>query len=215
MQRPFRSVKVRCSFPIIDKGSNECPWIRSIERHAPHPLNSSIGPAASPTPVDRPYPSNIFLETTTRCNLKCQMCVRQAAQHRIEEGDLSQITFEAVAPAFDTLDTLILSGIGEPLLHPCYFLWHSFLYYQHEHRKHVTARSFGDLAQQSLREIWNSQDYRAFRREVLRYDFPYCSNCNVGPCDLVYTENFEQDYHTIDVPCGDCPWCMGVLQCMR
>ena len=36
----------------------------------------------------------------------------------IPEGSMSPETFERLAPAFPHLDTLVLNGIGEPLLHP-------------------------------------------------------------------------------------------------
>jgi putative metalloenzyme radical SAM/SPASM domain maturase len=63
-------------------------------------------------------PLKIFLEVTTRCNLKCGMCVRQNGEGFIREGNLRSHTFKALEPAFPYLDTLILNGIGEPLLHP-------------------------------------------------------------------------------------------------
>jgi putative metalloenzyme radical SAM/SPASM domain maturase len=63
-------------------------------------------------------PSKIFLEVTTRCNLKCGMCVRQNGEGYIREGDLQSQIFRALEPAFPYLDTLLLNGIGEPLLHP-------------------------------------------------------------------------------------------------
>lgn len=63
-------------------------------------------------------PSKLFVETTTRCNLGCFMCVKQTCDHAIVEGDMSAATFAALAPAFPGLDALVLNGVGEPLLHP-------------------------------------------------------------------------------------------------
>jgi putative metalloenzyme radical SAM/SPASM domain maturase len=65
-----------------------------------------------------PYPSKLFVETTTRCNLNCVICVKQAGSCEISEGDMSPETFNALAPAFPHLKALILNGIGEPLLNP-------------------------------------------------------------------------------------------------
>ncbi|MGC2063907.1 MAG: radical SAM/SPASM family putative metalloenzyme maturase [Thermodesulfovibrionales bacterium] len=64
------------------------------------------------------YPSRLFVEVTTRCNLKCDMCVKQNGIGGIPEGSMSPDTFEALTPAFPHLDALVLNGIGEPLLHP-------------------------------------------------------------------------------------------------
>lgn len=63
------------------------------------------------------YPSKIFLEVTTQCNLNCGMCVKQNTAD-FEEGTLARETFKALESALPSLNTLILNGIGEPLLHP-------------------------------------------------------------------------------------------------
>ena len=74
--------------------------------------------AESLVPACRPHPSKLFVETTTRCNFNCEMCIKHAPASEIREGDLSLATFAALEPAFPHLEALILSGIGEPLLHP-------------------------------------------------------------------------------------------------
>ncbi|HBA89982.1 MAG TPA: radical SAM protein [Geobacter sp.] len=61
-------------------------------------------------------PSKLFVETTTRCNLGCFMCVKQTCDHAIVEGDMSLTTFAALQPAFSGLEALVLNGVGEPLL---------------------------------------------------------------------------------------------------
>jgi len=63
-------------------------------------------------------PLKLFVEITTRCNLKCGMCVKQHDPGACAEGDMSPETFAALEPSFSHLDTLIMNGIGEPLLHP-------------------------------------------------------------------------------------------------
>ena len=68
-------------------------------------------------PHRRPFPSKLFVELTTRCNLRCAMCVKQAPGQRLVEGDMSDETFARIAPAFPHLESLVLNGIGEPTLH--------------------------------------------------------------------------------------------------
>ena len=63
-------------------------------------------------------PARLFVEVTTRCNLRCGMCVKQNHGAGIPEGDISMQTFRLLAPAFPHLEAIVLSGIGEPLLHP-------------------------------------------------------------------------------------------------
>ena len=64
------------------------------------------------------YPAKLFVEVTTRCNLQCSMCVKQNGMGGIPEGSMSPETFERLVPVFPHLDTLVLNGIGESLLHP-------------------------------------------------------------------------------------------------
>ncbi len=63
-------------------------------------------------------PEKIYVELTTRCNLKCRMCVKYSAGSCIAEGDLPLELFEKLLPSLGQVRTLILNGIGEPLLHP-------------------------------------------------------------------------------------------------
>jgi putative metalloenzyme radical SAM/SPASM domain maturase len=46
------------------------------------------------------------------------MCVKESSGQGIREGHMSEETYARLAPAFPTLDALVLNGIGEPLLHP-------------------------------------------------------------------------------------------------
>ena len=66
----------------------------------------------------REHPSKLFVELTTRCNLKCGMCVKQSAEGGIPEGSMSPDVFAALEPAFPHLEALVLNGVGESLLHP-------------------------------------------------------------------------------------------------
>lgn len=70
------------------------------------------------TPALRDYPSKLFVETTTNCNLGCVMCVKQTEQCAIAEGEMSLETFKTLEPALPRAEALILNGVGEPLLNP-------------------------------------------------------------------------------------------------
>jgi MoaA/NifB/PqqE/SkfB family radical SAM enzyme len=100
-------------------------------------------------------------------------------------------------------------------VHPCYFLWHQYGCHLFGWKKSVNAKIFGNVREKGILDIWNDPSFRSFREEVLSYDFPYCSNCNVVPCQYLVAEEFEQDCYGNSVPCGDCFWCMGMFNCMR
>jgi len=67
-------------------------------------------------PALRPCPSRLFVETTSRCNLNCFMCMKQSGGSVCADGDLAPATFAALEPVMSGLDALVLNGIGEPLL---------------------------------------------------------------------------------------------------
>jgi len=99
-------------------------------------------------------------------------------------------------------------------INPCYFLWHTFQCHFSGRKKYVQKKVFGNLGDKGILEIWNEPQYRAFREEVIRHEYPFCSNCNLIPCEYIYCEEFEQDCYTNTVPCGDCFWCLGLFQCL-
>src|SRR6185369_3770715 len=69
-------------------------------------------------PAFREYPSKLFVETTSRCNLNCVMCPKQNWSGSGADGDLEPATFDTLKEAFPHLEALVLNGIGEPLLNP-------------------------------------------------------------------------------------------------
>lgn len=100
-------------------------------------------------------------------------------------------------------------------VHPCYFLWHQYGCHMFGRKKLVNPKVFGTVAERGILDIWNDPAFRSFREDVLLYDFPYCSNCNVVPCQFLLAEEFEQDCYANTVPCGDCFWCMGMFNCLQ
>ncbi|MDJ0782692.1 MAG: radical SAM/SPASM family putative metalloenzyme maturase [Desulfosarcinaceae bacterium] len=81
-----------------------------------HPHRREVTPVASPAQYD--FPSKLFVEVTTRCNLSCPMCCKQSTGCGIAEGEMTGDIFDRITPSFSRLEALILNGIGEPLLHP-------------------------------------------------------------------------------------------------
>jgi MoaA/NifB/PqqE/SkfB family radical SAM enzyme len=98
---------------------------------------------------------------------------------------------------------------------PCYFLWHRYECFASGWNQTVQPKIFGNLAEQDLEHIWNNPEFTAFRADVLAYDYPSCAGCGLAPCDYVQTDDFQQDCHIRNVPCGSCLWCTGVFQCLR
>ncbi len=98
---------------------------------------------------------------------------------------------------------------------PCYFLWHRYECFASGWNQTVKPKIFGNLAKQDMVHIWNNPEFASFRKDVLAYDYPSCAGCGLAPCDYVQTDDFQQDCHIRNVPCGSCLWCTGVFQCLR
>ena len=99
-------------------------------------------------------------------------------------------------------------------VHPCYFLWHRYSCYIGGIEKRVAPKVFGRLSGRDILAIWNDPAFATFRRNVTRYEYPYCFNCNLALCDYVQLEDSEQDCHINAEPCAACMWCLGIFTCM-
>ncbi len=80
--------------------------------------------SATPEPTEQPRtaadgPRKLHVEVTTRCNLACDMCLRNAWDE--SGGDMAAETFRVLVEQFSTLPSaraVQFSGFGEPLCHP-------------------------------------------------------------------------------------------------
>ena len=110
-------------------------------------------------------------------------------------------------PFIEDGDTFVRSD-GEVC--PCMALLHSGPLYEFGEKRHITARSFGNLADRSLQEIWESEEYTAFRRKVIDFSFSPCIDC--GGCEL-RQKNEEDCIGNTETTCGACVWAAGIARC--
>ncbi|MCL4488025.1 MAG: tungsten cofactor oxidoreductase radical SAM maturase [Chloroflexi bacterium] len=95
---------------------------------------------------------------------------------------------------------------------PCYALSHNYSYFAIDGRKkQVNRYLLGNVNQQSLAEIWMSEDYECFRGEVRSFHFPSCPNCDLREtCDL--RERNEACWGW-NPSCADCLWAQDIVRC--
>ena len=95
---------------------------------------------------------------------------------------------------------------------PCYALSHSYEYYAIDGTpKQVSRLSFGNIHQQSLSEIWMSEEYTHYRSEVRAYHFPSCPDCDLRQtCDLRASNLGCWGYNP---SCADCLWAQDIVRC--
>ncbi|MGH7318640.1 MAG: radical SAM/SPASM domain-containing protein [Candidatus Rokuibacteriota bacterium] len=79
-------------------------------------LDTMAGEAARP-PVVAALPRTLYLETTNRCDSKCQTCIR-TFQTLEPPKDLTLQELRGIVDQFPVLERVVLHGIGEPLLNP-------------------------------------------------------------------------------------------------
>jgi MoaA/NifB/PqqE/SkfB family radical SAM enzyme len=93
---------------------------------------------------------------------------------------------------------------------PCLPLMHSHTSYLHDRRRATQRHSIGNIAERSLRDLWNEPDYVALRRRVQAFDFSPCTFC--GGCEM--SESNEKDCFGNTLPtCGGCLWAQGFIRC--
>jgi MoaA/NifB/PqqE/SkfB family radical SAM enzyme len=66
---------------------------------------------------DLPLPRELYLESTNRCNERCDQCPRTHLG-REPEKDLTLAKMRSITDQFTALDRVVLHGLGEPLMNP-------------------------------------------------------------------------------------------------
>ena len=93
---------------------------------------------------------------------------------------------------------------------PCMGLLHAYKTYLYGNERSVKSYSLGNVNDRPLWDIWNSEEYKEFRKKVHAFDFSPCHVC--GGCSLLET-NDEDCYGNAFPACGGCLWAQGVIQC--
>ena len=93
---------------------------------------------------------------------------------------------------------------------PCMALLHENTVYQQYSKRRVRPCSYGNANEKNLLEIWEGDNYAAFRQRVINFEFSPCSLC--GPCDFFNTNEKDCLGNTFPT-CGACLWAQGLFQC--
>ena len=93
---------------------------------------------------------------------------------------------------------------------PCMGLLHTADTFLNDHKRRILHHSFGNIREQSLSAIWNSDAYRDFRARVHRFEYAPCLFC--GGCELL-EENRADCVGSPAPTCGGCLWGQGFAVC--
>ncbi|HEX9413403.1 MAG TPA: radical SAM protein, partial [Ktedonobacterales bacterium] len=67
--------------------------------------------------ADMPLPHELYLESTNRCNERCDQCPRTHLG-REPEKDLTLAEMRHITDQLPQIDRVVLHGLGEPLMNP-------------------------------------------------------------------------------------------------
>src|SRR5438128_3903533 len=89
--------------------------LRLFRDRAPHHEGGGMTTVTTPLTLRPPLPRSLYVETTSRCNSKCQTCILTFGGREPAE-DLTLAEFRRIVDQFPVLERVVLHGIGEPLL---------------------------------------------------------------------------------------------------
>ena len=93
---------------------------------------------------------------------------------------------------------------------PCLPLMHDYIHYLDNWERYSKSWKIGNVAQRSIRELWDEPDYIEFRKRVQRFEFSPCPLC--GGCELL-NSNDEDCFGNKFPTCGGCLWAQGFIRC--
>ena len=93
---------------------------------------------------------------------------------------------------------------------PCMPLLHNNYTYITNVRRKLYHKSFGNVLESGVEALWNSAEYRTFRRKFVDFDFSPCLYC--GHCER-FDDNMSDCFGNSHPTCGGCLWAEGVLSC--
>jgi Fe-coproporphyrin III synthase len=92
---------------------------------------------------------------------------------------------------------------------PCSALMHLYPYYIYSRPKKVTRYVLGFVGEQSLADIWTSEEYITFRAKVQDFRFPSCVDCGM---ECTFAQE-NSDCLGNSPSCADCLWAQGIFHC--
>ncbi len=187
---------------------------RSNRDHLPHLREIAAGLGASKVLVSNLLPhteamgDEILYDSDEPLGLPLSWPVKEAGGIGWGRMDLPRMKWGAWRQCRFVEDRAVVIG-WDGGVSPCYPLMHSYPYYIYGRRKNVSRYLLGNVNEQALADIWQSEEYVRFRARVRDFRFMYCVDCGLA-CD--YAENNEDCLGNVP-SCADCLWAQGIIRC--
>jgi len=99
---------------------------------------------------------------------------------------------------------------------PCLEYMYPHTEYVNHHAKDIGMMAFGNVKGQSVKDIWNSDEYAGFResRKSIDEKIPWCGDCVYSTLDCFYIRSNEIDCQRIEGSCCECLYSTNIVKCM-
>lgn len=223
-RRRHHKIKIGIAFVVMRKNVSDLKAMDELARKvgADRILVSNVLPYSAEMEKEMLCLLTLSLDTFTFAPGKVEMSLPRL--------DVSPVTREAIFRMLQGYQNLTLMGnrIYAPSeqcrfiqdrttfirwdgrVSPCMGLLHSYKTYLYGNERSVHSYSLGDIHDDTLWKIWNSNQSRKFRKKLRAFEFSPCHVC--GGCNLL-EENKEDCYGNTFPVCGGCLWAQGVIQC--
>ena len=111
---------------------------------------------------------------------------------------------------FTRRDCLFVGWDG--LVSPCLHYGHSYTVHLYGIGRKINRITFGNLAEESLMEVWRSRPYQAFRFRAEVGFLPSCLDCDMAEY-CAFTEDNTMDCWGNTPTCAHCPFIYGLVAC--
>lgn len=141
---------------------------------------------------------------------------REVAAEYGLEAKLPGVYADALKRSCPYIDEKAMMVLRDGTVAPCMDLAYTHPLYTNMHAKTVRAVSFGNVAHESVEEVWNKPRYVQFRRarENLARGVPWCGDCPFATRKCWYIDSNEYDCYGNEVGCSECVYSAGLAHCI-
>ncbi|MCD6485522.1 MAG: SPASM domain-containing protein [Candidatus Odinarchaeota archaeon] len=99
---------------------------------------------------------------------------------------------------------------------PCFNFSYTHTSFVNGHTKQEEYVSFGNVKERTLKEIWNSKEYKEFRdlRRDMHNNIPWCGNCPFSTMDCWFVRSNEMDCYGQKPSCSECLYSVNITRCL-
>ena len=99
---------------------------------------------------------------------------------------------------------------------PCLEYMYPHIEYVNHHLKDINMMAFGNVKGQTVKDIWNGNEYVGFResRRFIDEKIPWCGDCVYSTLGCFYIRSNEIDCQRVEGSCCECLYSTNIAKCM-